>query len=118
MLRLLADENINHDLLRGALRRQPKLDVVLVHAVGLSQADDPEIIAWAAREGRVLLTHDVSTMTRFAFERVQRGESMAGVFIVQQLGVALSRVIEDLLLLDECSDTFEWADQVLFLPLR
>jgi len=43
---------------------------------------------------------------------------MAGVFIVQQLGVALSRVIEDLLLLDECSDTFEWADQVLFLPLR
>jgi predicted nuclease of predicted toxin-antitoxin system len=118
MLRLLADENINHDLLRGALRRQPKLDVMLVQAVGLSQADDPEILSWAAREGRVVLTHDVNTMTRFAFERVQRGEPMAGVFIVRQQGAALSRIIDDLLLLNECSDTSEWDGQILFLPLR
>jgi hypothetical protein len=66
----------------------------------------------------VLLTHDVNTMTRFAFARVQHGEPMAGVFIVRQEGAALSRIIDDLLLLDECSDTSEWANQILFLPLR
>jgi hypothetical protein len=49
MLRLLADENLNQDFIRGVLRRRPELDVVRVQAVGLSQADDAEILAWAAR---------------------------------------------------------------------
>jgi hypothetical protein len=31
---------------------------------------------------------------------------------------ALSKIIDDLLLLDDCSDTDEWADHVLYLPLR
>ncbi len=69
MVRLLADENINHDLVRGVLRRRPGLNLVHVQAVGLSETDDPEILAWAAREKRVLLTHDVNTMTRFAVYR-------------------------------------------------
>jgi hypothetical protein len=33
--------------------------------------------------GRVLLTHDVQTMTRFAFERVDRGDPMPGVIEVR-----------------------------------
>jgi len=57
-------------------------------------------------------------MTRFAIERIQRGEPMAGLFIVRQEGAALSRIIEDLLLLDECSETAEWADRIEYLPLR
>jgi predicted nuclease of predicted toxin-antitoxin system len=118
MLRLLADENLNHDLVRGVLRRRPGLDLVRVQFVGLSEADDPEILAWAAKELRILLTHDVNTMTRFAIERVKRGEPMAGVFIVHQEGAALSTIISDLVLLDECSDTSEWSGQILFLPLR
>jgi len=118
MLRLLADENINHDLVRGVMRRRPRLDLVLVQAAGLSEAGDPEILAWAAREERIVLTHDVNTMTRFAIERVKRGETMAGVFIVHQEGAALSTVIDDLLLLDECTDTSEWSDQILYLPLQ
>ena len=118
MLRLLADENLDHDLVRGVLRRRSQLDLVRVQDVGLSQTDDPDILAWAAREQRVVLTHDVNTMTAFAMERVTRSEPMAGVFIVHQEGTALSRIIEDLLLLDDCSETAEWADQILYLPLR
>ena len=86
--------------------------------LGLSRAQDPEILSWAADEGRVLLTHDVNTMIRFAFEFVERGDPMAGVFIAHQEGAALSTIIDDLVLLDECSDTSEWSGQVLFLPLR
>lgn len=40
---------------------------------GLSGADDPTVLAWAAVEGRVLLTHDLATMTDFAYERVAEG---------------------------------------------
>src|SRR5258706_9277691 len=109
MLRLLADENLNHDLVRGVLRRRPGLDLVRVRAIGLSEAGDPEILAWAAKEERVVVTHDVNTMTHFAIERIKRDERMAGLFIVHQEGAALSTIIDDLLLLDECSDTLEWS---------
>jgi predicted nuclease of predicted toxin-antitoxin system len=63
VLRFAADENFNNDIVRGLLRRKPNLDIVRVQDVGLAGADDPTILEWAAREGRILLTHDVSTIT-------------------------------------------------------
>ena len=118
MLRLLADENLDHDLVRGTLRCRPQLDLVRVQAVGLSETEDSEILAWAAQERRVVLTHDVNTMTRFAIERIATDQPMAGLFIVHQEGAALSKIIDDILLLDDCSETAEWTNQILYLPLR
>ena len=60
MLRLAADENFNNDIVRGLLRLRLELDVVRVQDVGLSGADDPTVLEWAAQEERILLTHDVS----------------------------------------------------------
>jgi hypothetical protein len=77
-----------------------------------------EILAWAAKEPRVALTHDVNTMSHFAIECSTRGEPMAGVFFVHQEGPAFSTIINDLLLLDECSDTSGWYDRIQYLPLR
>lgn len=70
MLRLAADENLNNDLLRGLLRRQPDLDIMRIQDAGLRGAADPDVLAWAASENRLLLTHDVTTITRYAYERV------------------------------------------------
>ncbi len=70
MLRLAADENFNNDIIRGLLRRIPSTDIVRIQDVGLSGADDPAVLAWAAQENRVTLTHDVSTMTKYAYERL------------------------------------------------
>jgi hypothetical protein len=56
VLRLVSDENFNADILRGLYRRRPDLDVVRVQDVGLSATPDPEVLAWAAGEGRILLT--------------------------------------------------------------
>ena len=72
MLRLAADENFNSDIVRGLLRRKPGLDIVRIQDVGLSGADDPTVLEWAAREGRVLLTHDVTTITRYAYGSATR----------------------------------------------
>ncbi len=57
MLKLLADENFDNQIVRGLLRRNPKLDIVRVQEVGLSGSDDPKILAWASETDRVLLTH-------------------------------------------------------------
>ena len=117
MIRLAADENLNNDIIRGLLRRQPDLDIVRVQDVGLSGADDPIVLEWAAQEERVLLTHDVSTITRYAFERVRAGKPMPGVFEISR-SVPIGRAIEDVLLLAECSLDGEWEGQVRYLPLR
>lgn len=79
MLRLAADENLNTDIVRGVSRRLPSVDVVRIQEVGLSGADDPAVLAWAAREGRILLTHDVATITRHAYDRMAAGQAMPGV---------------------------------------
>ena len=117
MLRFAADENLNNDIVRGLLRRLPQLDLIRVQDAGLSGADDPTVLAWAAREGRVLLTHDVRTMTEFAFDRVASSEPMPGVFEILR-SLPAGRAIEELMLIAECSFPDEWEGQVRYLPLR
>jgi len=117
MLRLAADENLNNDIVRGLLRMRPNLDIVRVQDVGLTGADDPTVLEWAAQEGRVLLSHDVSTITRYAYERVRADRPMPGVFEVSR-SVPVGRAIEDILLLAEYSLDNEWEGQVRYLPLR
>jgi predicted nuclease of predicted toxin-antitoxin system len=72
MLLFIADENFNNDIVRGLLRQKPDIDIVRVQDIGLSGAEDPELLAWAADNNRVMLTHDAATMTHFAYERVQQ----------------------------------------------
>jgi len=117
MLPMLADENFNNDIIRGVRRRSDDVDIVRVQDVHLSGADDPTVLEWAARNQRVLLTHDVSTMTRFAYDRVREGEPMPGVFEVSRK-VSLATAIEEILLLAECSTPGEWEGQVRYLPLQ
>src|SRR5262245_61559284 len=102
MLRLGADENFNNDIVRGVRRRNRLVDLVRVQDAGLSAADDPTILEWAASSARVLLTHDVSTMTRHAYDRVREAKPMPGVFEVGR-HVPIGVAIEEILFLAECS---------------
>ena len=117
MLRLAADENFRGRIVRGLRRRVPGLDLVRAQDAGLSGADDATVLEWAAREGRVLLTHDVRTLTAFAYARVRTGQPMPGVVEVGRR-VPIGPAIEDLALLVEASLEGEWEGRVLYLPLR
>jgi hypothetical protein len=116
-IRLVTDENFNNDILRGLLRQLPELDIVRIQDVGLSGAEDQDVLAWAAVEGRVLLTHDVRTITRYAYERVAAGLSMPGVFEVSRT-LPIGQVVADLVLIATCSHPDEWEGQVRYLPIR
>jgi hypothetical protein len=117
MLILLADENFNNDILRGMLRRKPDLDIVRVQDVGLSNAEDDVILEWAAKEGRLLVTHDVTTVTNFAYERVRAARPMPGVIEVDD-DLPIGQAIEELLLIVEYSEKGEWEGHVLYVPLQ
>ena len=67
MIRLAADENFNNDIVRGILRRDSTIDIIRIQDAGLIGADDLTVLEWAALNGRVLLTHDVATITHYAY---------------------------------------------------
>ncbi len=117
MLRFLADEDFTRVIVRGILRTRPDIDIVRAQDVGLRTKKDPGVLDWAAREGRVLLTHDAQTMPAHAYERILNSLPMPGVFIVQQ-EESVSRIIEEIILLAECSLEGEWEGKVNYLPLK
>ena len=116
MLRLVSDENFNGDIVRGLLLRHPALDLYRVQDVGLEGADDPTILAWAVVNDRIVLTHDHATMPDFAYTRVVAGLPMPDVFVVPER-MAVRQAIEELLLVEACSEQAEWASLVVYLPL-
>lgn len=79
MLRFLADENFDIRIVHGIQGQAPEVDILRVQEIGLAGAEDPVVLNWAAQEGRILLTHDVSTVTWFAYDRVRAGQPMPGV---------------------------------------
>ena len=116
MLRLLADENFNNHILRALNAAIPAVDIERIQDVGLLGADDPDVLAWAADAGRILLTRDVSTMTDYAFDRVRNGLAMPVIEVPDTLPIG--RALQELILLAECSRENEWDLQVVYLPLQ
>ena len=116
MLFLVADENFNNTIVRGLLRIKPDLDIVRVQDVGLSSADDSTVLKWAAEEDRILLTHDVATITKYAYERINAGRYMPGVIEISRK-VPLGVAIEDILFIAETCEHGELEGQILYLPL-
>ena len=79
MLPLAADESLSGRIIRGLRRRLPNVDLVTAREAGLAGRPDPEVLEWAASEGRVLVTEDENTMIGFARDRVKAGLPMPGV---------------------------------------
>ena len=116
MLHLVSDENFNGDIVRGLLLRHPALDLYRVQDVGLEGADDPTVLAWAAANDRIVLTHDHATMPDFAYTRVVAELPMPGVFVVPDR-MAVRQAIEELLLIEACSEQVDGIGLVVYLPL-
>jgi hypothetical protein len=114
-LRFQADADLNQIIVHAAIRREPTLDFQTAAASGLMELGDPAVLALAAREGRVLVTHDRKTMPRH-FAAFIAAETSPGVLIIpQQLPVATA--VEDLLLIWSIMDAEEWRNTIRFLPL-
>jgi hypothetical protein len=117
MLPLLADEDFNDDLREAMLGLVPDADVLTAQVVDLRETPDSEILAWAAAQGRIVLSHDASTMTAAAYERVAADLPMAGLVIVPR-HAPRSAIIDDLVLIAACGEPEEFASQVVFLPFK
>lgn len=115
MLRLVADENFDYDVLRGLVAQVPELDLLTVQEAELRGIEDPDLLEWAANQGRIIVTHDRTTMTKFAYDRVRAGLPMLGVLVVSKQA-SVGQAIEALLLAVLASENEDWQDRVEFLP--
>jgi hypothetical protein len=112
-----ADENFNGTIVRELLRIKPEVSIVRVQDAGLRGATDADVLAWAADQQRILLTHDVTTLAAAAYQRIIAGLSMPGVFEISST-LAIGTAVEALALVVECSTPAEWNGRVTYLPLR
>src|SRR5664279_1921826 len=103
MIRFLADASLDDAIVSGCIRRERAIDFLSAHDAHLDGVPDPEVLALAAAEGRILVTSDLKTMPRHFGELLQGGGSSAGVFLVKQR-TPVADVIEALLLVWAASD--------------
>jgi hypothetical protein len=75
---------------------------------------DRDVLAVAARERRILISHDRDTMPSH-FERFVREMTSPGLLVVSQK-LAVRDAIEQILLVWSVSDAGEWRNCVGFLP--
>jgi hypothetical protein len=117
--RFLADADFNRRIIAGLRRRQPMVNVVTAQEVDLREAPDPEVLRYARRHDRILLTHDVNTMPGHFYALLQtlpEDEHTPGVLAIPQL-LPIGAAIDALLLVWSCSAHEEWRGQFEFLPL-
>lgn len=114
--RFLADHDLNEHIIDGVLRREPAVEFVRSRDVGLSDRPDSEVLAFAAANNFLVVSHDVNTMPNQAYTRLAAGDPMRGLLMVRQLQ-PIAPVIDSLVLIWSASEAEEWQDQVRFLPL-
>jgi hypothetical protein len=118
VLRLASDADVHGDIIRGLRRRVPDIDLVRAQDALPEGTPDPEVLAWAAGENRVLITNDRNSMVSFAYQRVAAGVPVPGL-IATTNDQSIGHAIDDILLIAECLSEEEMRDQVVvFLPYR
>jgi hypothetical protein len=118
MLRLASDADVHGDIIRGLRRRLPAIDLLRAQDALPEGTPDPDVLAWAALENRVLITNDRNTMAGFAYRRAAAGEPLPGVIVTNNIQ-SIGSAIDDIVLLAELMPEEDIRDQVVvWLPFR
>lgn len=110
-----ADADLNQIIVTATLRRKPTVDFQSSTAAGLQGLTDQEVLALAAQQGRILVTHDRKTMpTQFA-NFINTNKSMGVLIISKKLPI--DAIVEELLLIWEASSAEEWINRIAKIPI-
>lgn len=115
MMRFLAYENFNNEILRGLRRRVPEADITHIQDTELAIKPDTLVLEWAAEHGYLVLTHDVNTMRGYFYERVNANLPVPGLFLVHGTK-PVGEIIDALELIILASDQSEWDGEIRYLP--
>ena len=116
-IRFQADADLKLSIVTGTRRLEPAIDFQSAREASLAGVADPKVLELAARENRILVTHDRKTMPRHFASFVGAGSRSAGVFLIRQ-DASVKAVIEALVLVWAASEPEEWEDKIEDIPFR
>jgi hypothetical protein len=105
-IRFQADADLSQVIVSAVVRRMPAVDFRTAVSAGLAGLKDRDVLAIAARDGRVLVTHDQATMPRH-FREFVRSQRSSGVIIVPQ-HLPVRNAADDLILIWATTEAEEW----------
>jgi hypothetical protein len=101
--RFLADADLKRSIVTGVKRREPSVDFQSAQTAALEGLEDPEVLAIAAQDGRILVSHDFGTMPRH-FRSFVSSRKSPGVFLISQESPVGPEAVE-------------WENQLTYLPV-
>ena len=110
-----ADADLNQKIVKATLRREPAIDFLTAHAANLSGLPDPEVLKLAAQDGRILVSHDQTTMPSHFAEFIN-SETSPGLIISPQ-HLPIISVVEALILIWAIDEAEEWINRIRYLPI-
>jgi hypothetical protein len=100
---------------QGLRLRQPQIDIVTAAQAGILGLPDPSVLAHAADDDRILLSHDKRTMPDHFAAFLMEGNQSPGVMLISRKA-PIGQVIEALLLVWGASSHGEWRNVIARLP--
>jgi hypothetical protein len=120
-LRFVLDEHYRGPLWR-AIQRHNGAGVDLIDATRVGDppdlplgSADPDILTWAEREGRVLVTRDRNTMISDFWDHLAAGKHSPGVFLVRRFAT-LKGLVAMLAFTANAGNADQWRDQLTYMP--
>ena len=114
-VRFQADADFNQIIVSAVVRRVPSVDFRTASVTGLAGLDDSAVLAKAAEDGRILVTHDQSTMPGH-FRQFIASQTSPGLIVVSQQ-LAIRHVADDLILIWSATTSKEWTNRIAYLPI-
>ena len=112
--RFQADNDLDHRIVIATRRLAPTIDFQTAPALDLHGRTDPEVLALAAQEGRILVTHDRRTMPGH-FEAFIATQTSPGVIILART-LPIGQAAAWLHLLWAASEAEEYVNAIYSLP--
>jgi predicted nuclease of predicted toxin-antitoxin system len=110
-----ADNDLDQRIVVATLRLKPTIDFRTAPAAGLHSMPDDEVLAYASREGRILVSHDRRTMPGHFGRFLSAGGTSPGLIIVSTK-LSVGRAAEWLHLLWEATSSEEYVNSIYDLP--
>jgi len=113
-IKFLADHCFDHNIVDGIIRRDPHIDILIAEKAGFKDWSDPMVLGFAARENRLLLTHDKRTMPDHfaAFTATQE----SAVVLIVKWTCPIGMAIEYIRLIAGETQAEEWRNRLDIFP--
>ncbi len=115
-IRFQADNDLRRQIVVAIRRHYPEIEIQSAQEAELDGLPDLAVLEMCANQGRILITHDVTTIGKSLGSLMDQSISSPGVFVVVPQDAAISQVILAVFLIWSASSPEEWANRVTKIP--